>query len=240
MRNDDYNDLMQHARESFKEGKYAQAERVLQQVLLMNSRLPEVYHMLGTIYYDQGKFNKAIKTFRRALEIDPGFTDASVGLSIILNDLGKYEDGQKVFEEAQTVLAKSRKKGDPYMDEKLSVKHDELGELYFQYGRFDEALEQYLRALKLSTRKAEITMKVVECFVQKGDEERAIKELRLVIREYPKFIQARLRLGVLYYHAKKVLEAVEHWEGVLLRDPDNPEAKKYIRMAQETGMTALL
>lgn len=240
MKSNDVNEMLDFAREHFREGRYAQAERILQQVLLINSRQPEVFHMLATIYYDQGKFNKAIKTFRRALEIDPTFTDASVGLSIILNDLGKYDEGRKVFEEAQAVLAGNRSKRDPYMDEKLAIKHDELGELYFQYGRYDEALEQYYRSLKLSTRKPEITMKIAECFVQKNDTEQAIKELKALVKEYPRFTPARLRLGVLFYNANKVLEAVEFWEGVLLRDPENPEAKKYIRLAQETGMTSLL
>src|ERR1700733_4886425 len=119
MRSNDPTELLEHARENFKEGKYAQAERVLQQILLMNNRLPEVYHMMGTIYYDQGKFNKAIKTFRRALEIDPTFTDASVGLSIILNDLGRYDEGKKVFEEARTLVNQRKGNQDPYVDEKL-------------------------------------------------------------------------------------------------------------------------
>src|SRR6185437_13613344 len=164
MKNNDVHELIEFAREHFKEGRHAQAERVLQQVLLTDNRNPEVFHMLATIYYDRGKFNKAIKTFRRALEIDPGYTDASVGLSIILNDLGKYDEGRQVFEEAQGVLNKNRTKNDAYMDEKLAVKHDELGELYFQYGRYDEALEQYYRSLKLSSRKPEVTMKIAECF----------------------------------------------------------------------------
>src|SRR5437763_15369445 len=96
----DERELLEIAREKFKVGQMAVAERLLQQLILLNNKIPEVYHMLGTIYYDQGKFTRAIQTFKRALEIDPGFTDASVGLSIIYNDLGKYEEGKSVFEDA--------------------------------------------------------------------------------------------------------------------------------------------
>ena len=87
--------------------------------------------MLATIYYDRGKFNKAIKTFKRALEIDPSYTDASVGLSIILNDLGRYEEGQEVFEVAQKVLEEKKKKNDPFIDKLIAQKHEELGDIYF-------------------------------------------------------------------------------------------------------------
>lgn len=235
----DFQELLETTREHFREGNYRIAESLLQQLLLQDSRNPEVFHMLATIYYDQGKFNKAIKTFRRALEIDPTYTDASVGLSIILNDIGKYEDAKKVFNDAQERLAKKNTENDPYVQERLSIKHDELGEMYFQYKRYDEALEQYSRALSLSTRKAELKMKIIECWIKKEDSTRALRELQSLVQDYPTFVPARLKLGLLYYNARRTLEAVEQWERVLVRDPEHPLAQKYLRMAQEAGSTLL-
>jgi tetratricopeptide (TPR) repeat protein len=173
------------------------------------------------------------------LEIDPSYTDASVGLSIILNDLGRYEEGKKVFVDAQAALAKKTNEPDAYAQEKLASKHDELGELYFQYKRYDEALEQYQRAATLSSRKADLRMKMVECLMKKGEEPRALKEIRGLIQEFPQFIPARLKLGLIYFNAKKTVEAVEQWESVLLRDPDHPLAQRYLQMAQESGSTLL-
>lgn len=235
----DIKELLETAREHFREGNYKVAENLLQQLLVANVKNPEVFHMMATIYYDHGKFNKAIKTFRRALEIDPGFTDASVGLSIILNDLGRYDEGKKVFMDAQAALAKKTNEPDAYSQEKLATKHDELGELYFQYKRFDEALEQYQRALQLSSRKAELKMKMIECFIRKGDEPKATKELRSLVQEFPQFIPARLKLGLMFFNAKKTMEAVEQWESILMRDPDHPVALRYLQMAQESGSTLL-
>ncbi len=232
-------ELLDTAREHFRDGNYRIAESLLQQLVLSDGKNPEVFHMLATIYYDQGKFNKAVKTFRRALEIDPTFTDASVGLSIILNDLGKYEEGKKVFIDAENALAKKSTEADPYLLEKLSTKHDELGEMYFQLKRFDEALEQYQKSLTLSTRKAELKMKIIECFLKKEDEPKAIKELKLLVQEYPQFVPARLKLGLTYFHQRKTVEAVEQWENVLLRDPEHPVAQRYLQMAQEAGSTLL-
>lgn len=232
-------ELLETAREHFRDGNYRIAESLLNQVLLADGKNPEVFQMLATIYYDHGKFNKAIKTFRRALEVDPTYTDAAVGLSIILNDLGKYEEGRKVFVEAQAVLARKTSDGDPYIQEKLASKHDELGEMYFQYKRYDEALEQYNKALGLSTRKAELKMKVVECLSKLEDTNQAFRELRLLVQEFPQFVPARLKLGLLLFNAKKVVEAVEQWENILLRDPEHPVALRYLQMAQESGSTIL-
>lgn len=225
-------DMLVSAREYFKENKYALAEPLLNQLILKNAKSPEVFHMLGTVYYDQGKFNKAIRAFRRALELEPTFTDASVGLSIILNDLGKYEEGRKVFEEARGLLDKQNSSEDPYINEKFSIKHDELGEMYFHHGRFKEALDQYYKALSLSTRKPELTMKLVECFNRLEDYDKAVKELRSLIKDFPGFLSARVRLGKLLYDTGDISGAVAQWEATTHRDPQHAEAQRLLRQAQ--------
>lgn len=235
----DERELLEAAREKFRSGQLPMAERLLQQLILLNNKIPEVYHMLGTIYYDQGKFTKAIQTFKRALEIDPGFTDASVGLSIIYNDLGKYDEGKSVFEDAQRVLAQNKMRADPYIEEKLSSKHLELGDLYFQYQRFDEALEQYYKAAALTSRKPDVQMKVVEVYLRKNQAGKAVKELKRLVEMYPSYTQAKLKLGVVYYNSNRVVEAIQEWEGVLMRDPQHADAINYLKLAQEVGVTSL-
>jgi len=230
-------ELLATAKESFKYNRYKEAEPLLNQLILFGIKTAEIFHMLGTIYYDQGKFNKAIRTFRRALEIDPSFTDASVGLSIIFNDLGRYEEGRKVFEEAQAMLDKKKINSGPYVNEKLAHKHDELGELYCRYGRTKDGLEQYYKALGLSSCKPELTMKVAECFLRLEEFDRAIKELRNLVRDFPTFVTARIRLGQIFYDSGQVPEAVAQWEAVLQREPEHPEAKRLLQQAQSVEIT---
>lgn len=232
-------DMLSEARGYFINGNYKMSEPILNQMLLQNTRNPEVFQMLATIFYDKGQFSKAIKTFRRALEIDPTYTDASVGLSIILNDLGKYEEGKQVFLDAQVQLEKKSGKQDPFVDEKLASKHEELADLYYQYKRYKEALEQLLKAQKLTSRKAEVTLRIAEVYVQLGQTERAIKDLKALIREYPHLIPARLKLGAIYYNSNNIAEATEQWENILMRDPQHPEALRHLKMAQAAGITSI-
>lgn len=234
-----WDEMLSEAKENFINGNYKVAEPLLNQLILQNSRNAEVYQMLATIYYDKGQFNKAIRTFKRALEIDPTYTDASVGLSIILNDLGKYDEGQQIFEEAQKLLERKSGKMDSYVEEKIASKHEELADIYFQYKFYKEALDQLFRAQKLSSRKAEISMRIAECYVKTGDSDRAVRELKTLIREYPHFIPARLKLGVIYYNMNNLAEATEQWENILIRDPKHPEALKYLKMANAAGITTL-
>lgn len=232
-----HDEIFLEAKQSFLKGNYKVAEPIFQQLILQNTQNPEIYQMLATIYYDKGQFNKAIRTFKRALEMDPTYTDASVGLSIILNDLGRYQEGQQVFEEAQQLLQKRKSQADPYFDEKLASLHEQLADLYEQCARHAEALEQLFKAQKLSTRRPEITLRIAHCFEQMGDTPKAIKELRHLIRDYPQFSTARLRLGNLLYNQGLVVEASEQWENVLTRDPSHQEALKLLKMAQAAGIT---
>jgi tetratricopeptide (TPR) repeat protein len=221
--------LFQEAKQNFIDGNYKMAESMLAQLLTKPQRNPEIHQMLGTIYYDQGKFNKAIKSFQRALELDPTYTDASVGLSIILNDIGRYDEGKKVFDDAKKLLELRSNRPDPYIDEKIANKHEELADLYFQYKKFPEALEQLLKAQKLSARRAEITMRMAEVYVQMGNNERAIKDLKNLVIEYPQFLPAKNKLGVILYNEGRTREAGDQWESVLMRDPQNPEALRYLK-----------
>lgn len=235
----DTSEILAMAREAFVEGKYQKAEPLLSQLLLLETRNPEIYQMLGTIYYDRGQFKKAIKTFQRALEVDPTYTDASVGLSIILNDLGRYEEGRAVFEAAQKELAKVRSASDPYLNERFAQKHLELGSLYFQHNRFQEALEQFFKALNLTARKAECQLKIAETYQRLNESKKALKLLRDTVAEHPGYLPAQLKLGVILYQSGRVVEAIEEWEKVLLRDPNNAQAREYIQTAQTSTTTEL-
>ncbi len=235
----DHDELFATAKEKFEEGQYKVAETLLHQVLAVNNRIPDLFYMLGTIYYDQGKFSKAIKAYQRALEIDPAHTDSSIGLSVIYNDLGRYEEGKEIFEKAQTNLHTVAPHSDPYIEEQFAKKHCELGELYFQYQRYNEAIDQFYKGFKLTVHKAEVMLKIVECLIKQGTVRKAIKELRNLVREYPNFTPARIKLGVLLYESKRVAEAVEQWESALARDGSNSEARRYLEMARYSESTLL-
>ncbi len=231
--------LIDEAREAFIEGDYKSAEPLLNQPTLFHSRNPEVFQMLATIYYDQGKFNKAITTFKKALEIDPSYTDAAVGLSIILNDIGRYDEAKKVFEDAKALLDLKKQVPDQNINEKFAVKHAELADLYLQHKYYPEAIEQYNKAFSLSSKKSDFCVRIAETYVQAGQKDRAIKELKTVLQAEPKLVAPRLKLGLILYNFHHIAEAVDQWENVLRYDAKNSDALRYLKMAQAAGVTIL-
>ena len=233
----DYADMLLTAKENFISGNYKLAEPMLKQLLLVKNRDPEVYQMLATIFYDQGKFKRAIKTFKRALEIDPGYTDASIGLSIILNDIGKYDEAKNVFEDAREFLDKKKSKLDSYAEEKISQKHFELGEMYSNYKMFKEVIEQYQSALRFANEPSEIVVRIADAYVANREAEKAVKFLHKHLDEFPTANPVRVKLGLIYYNGNRILEAAEEWEKVLKFDPKHSDAKSYLKLAQNIKVT---
>ncbi|MBY0553026.1 tetratricopeptide repeat protein [bacterium] len=231
--------LIDEARAAFIEGDYATAEPLLNQPTLLNSKNPEVLQMLATIYYDQGKFNKAISTFKKALEIEPSYTDAAVGLSIILNDIGRYDDARRIFDQAKAQLDAKKQSVEPNVNEKFASKHAELADMYLQFKRFEESAEQYLKAISLSVKKVDLILRLSECYVQAGQKDKAIKELKSLLQADPRLASPRLKLGLILYNSHHIAEAVDQWENILRYEPKNTEAIRYLKMAQAAGVTTL-
>ena len=72
-------------------------------------------------------------------------------------------------------------------------------------------------------------MRIAEVMVQMGNSERAIKDLKSLVAEYPQFLPAKNKLGVILYNDGRTREAGDQWESVLMRDPNNPEAIRYLK-----------
>ena len=138
------------------------------------------------------------------------------------------------------MLAVKGKSNDSNLNETFANKHDELAELYSRHHKFEEALEQYQRAYKLTAlRRPEIAVNIANCHLQLGNTSLAIRELRLVTRDHPHFVPALLKLGKCYYDAHQIPEALEQWENVLKYEPHNQAALDYLRLAQTVQVTNL-
>ncbi len=238
----EYKELLETARMKYDSGEHEVAESILNQLIMANYASADVFHLVGCLSYGKGKVKKAVKSFRRALEIDPKHTDAALGLSMVLNDTGKYEEAAKVYESGiGSEKMRQEKRNHPLVEDKIARRLKELGDLYLQIEKVDEAIKYYFEAYKMSSPadKMIIRMQVISCYIKKGEKQKAVAELKRIIKDRPYYSEARIVLGEIFYAMNRTLDAVEQWESVLLRDPDNPKVKKLLAKAQDKGTTVL-
>lgn len=215
-------------------GDHAQAEEMIQARLQEKPDDADAYYLLGVLLYFQGKVGKAVENLRKAMAIDPRHTDAAICLSVLYNDVGKYDDAKRVFESANQSVARKRIGDDLSVDRKFAVKHLELADLYFRYRRYDEAIEEYGRAAVLDPQTTDIRIRRAKAFAKKGFVTRAIQELDQLKNERPEEIPVRIQLGLLHYSQGNVLDAELEWESAVKMDPSHREAHAYLEMARQT------
>ncbi len=223
-----------HIQDLLSRRNFSQAETLIRQRLKKEPHSPDVHYLLGVMYYFQGNVSQTVENLRKALSIDPRHTDAAICLSVLFNDIGKYDDAKKVFEQANHSVVHKQTGGDPGIDRKFAVKHLELADLYFRYRRYDEAIEEYSKAIRLDPTTLDIRIRRAKAYAKKGFLTRSIQELQQLKREQPYFIPARIQLGLLHYSQGNVLDAELEWENIVAIEPENREALAYLQMAKKT------
>ena len=157
----------------------------------------------------------------------------SVGPSIGEMACGKYGEGKRVFEEAYALMKQKDSSGsEPYVNEKLAQKHEELADLYFLYKRFEEALENYNRAADFSKHHIKYKLKAVDSLISMKLLSRALREAEAVEAKNPYHVDLLLKIAQIHYQLGSHSKAEEYWEKVLSQDPKNDEAKSHLNHSQ--------
>jgi tetratricopeptide (TPR) repeat protein len=213
--------------------EFARAGELIHERLRDEPESADAHYLKGVLHYFQGQLGPTVESLKRSLEIDPRHTDAAICLSVLYNDIGKYDDARKVFEQANQSVVQKRAGQDSGIDRNFAVKHLELADLYFRYRRWDEAIEEYGKAALLDPTVMDIRIRRAKAFAKKGFLTRAMQELQQLKAEHPRYAPARIQLGLLHYSQGNVLDAELEWEGVAEIDPTNREAAGYLAMAKQ-------
>lgn len=226
------------ASDHFIKGDYKKAEPILNQLVLRNYKSAKLFYMLGAIQYQKNDIKNALRSFKRSLEIDPSFTDAGIGLSVIFNDLGRYEEGQKVFMNTQRQLKKPSSKIEIPNNAKVFMsKHLELAKLYSEAQNYGEALQQFIKAKNFCSEPAKIQILISECFLNLKQYKEAINELKSILAQDKKNTSALMRLGQIYNLIGQKPMAKSTFESVLLIDRNHSGASQRLNIIRSQENT---
>lgn len=241
MENVKLSDLLKKAKEAFQKNDLKTASLFLNEIIEQNPNATEAFFYLANVFHVRGELGKAIKAFQRVLELDPHHTDAAISLSVIYNDIGKYEEAKAIFEKANNQVKNTQHQGlsDPHLNKKFSLKHYEIAEMYASYGRCDEALFEYNKAATLDPDNLEIRIKMAKTYTKKGFTSKAFEELKRLKNEHPGYMPARIAMGLLYYGNGNIIEAQAEWQNVLSREPNHPEATMYVQLSRQASETTV-
>jgi len=109
--------------------------------------------------------------------------------------------------------------------------HNELGFALLNAGRTDEAIREFLTALRLNPDNYNAHCNLGIAYAVKGMTAEAIREFLISLRIEPGFAKAHFNLGVVYLQARNPYAAIKEFETALYLDPDYERARENLALA---------
>jgi len=217
---EDLHKLHKHGSQLFEEGKYMEAEPVLKEIISIEPTYADVHNKLGIISHLKGDFQQACEYFENALKLNPKYTEASLNLAISYNDMGEFKKSEEVISQAAKFAHPIPSVMDPYVAGKLANEHYKIGNVYFEQGMNDEAIEEYKKALKLCPHFPDVNTKLGMALRNKGLIDDSIAYFEKAKEVNPNYGPAWVQLGLSYYMKGLKESAQEIWEKALKQNPD--------------------
>ncbi len=219
-----------HGKKLFEEKKYDTALQYLEKVTGEKNNFADVYNMLGLIYYGDSRFEDAIKSFKRAIEINPNYTEASLNLSVVYNELGMFDQSSEIYLHAKETRTDTQSYLDPYVKGKLANMHAGLGTIYKDLGFYAQAVEEFRKALELRPEFVDLRTHLGAVYRDMLDYANSVRELEDAIKTNPEYAPARIQLGLTCYTMGQHERAKTEWLKVLRQQPDNKMAQMYMNL----------
>lgn len=166
----------------------------------------EVYYNVGYIKTSQGNYEEAIIAFRKATLIDNMFANAYRDMGRAYKELGRATEAEESLQKAADIYMNKQMddNAEAVLNEILQVNpktinvFNSLGIIYRKQGKFEKALAQYKRALKVDPSEGKILYNIGRCYMEMKDLDQAKKAFATAIENNPNFEEA-----------KQILKAVE-------------------------------
>ncbi len=176
---------------------------------------------LGLAHKAANNTAKALKQFRKTIDLDPGYEKAYNNLAIVLRDNGQAREALPYFQKA---LSLNPRYPDAYYN---------LGLALFDLGKMGEATTYYEKALDLNPLydKAHNNLGIV--LQMQGKTEKAMTRFRRTLEINPYFEKAYNNIGISYFRSGKLNKALVCFQQAVAINPDYVDAKQNLEKARQ-------
>jgi tetratricopeptide (TPR) repeat protein len=221
------------ARAHVRRGEVAAAEAIYSTLVQDFPAFADVHNEAGLFFHEQGDFDRAQASFLDALKINPSYTEAALHLSITWNDMGRYEDAQRVYAEALVKARASRDVLDPPLAQRIVNLYADIGDVYAQAREWKRSAAAYREGLALGPNFHDVRLRLAQVLLDAGDSAGAVVEAQQVVDASPDFRAALLMLGLACLAAGDRSTAARTWHDVLEREPAHKRAAMYLRLMEK-------
>jgi len=201
------------------EGRIKEALSKYEAILASHPNHAPTLHYSGTIYFQLGKFDRAVELIRKAIDINPTYTEALNNLAMALFKAGNLPEAEAVTRD----LIES-KPGN-------AKAYEFLGTIQSLQNRLVEAEQTYRKAAELDPDQPVVLCNLGITLNRLERTDEAIDELKRAIRLKPDYLDAYCNLGGIYLKKGQLDNAIQSYRQTLSRQPDHLVALKGIARA---------
>lgn len=221
-------EILDAANDHYQRAEYPLAQPYYEKLVQQGLRYPDVLNRLGVIYHLSGRLPEARRCFEQALELNSGYLEAALNLTVTCNELGEYGTGVRSLKRAQHHADSSN---DAYRRGKVANLHRALAEAYMELERPEDAMHEFGRALRLCPKFHDIRLELARLLRLRGNIHGAREELTLILQLDPGHHDARALLGVIEIETGDRKQGLKHLRDVVGDCADHPVAKAYLQRA---------
>ena len=177
---------------------------------------------------DQAALEEAVGHFQAAIDADPTFAPAYVGLAASYSDLATVFHGEPPLEARPKAFAAARKALE--LDSQLVEAHVELAGALADDWRWSEAEAEYKRAIELSPSNADANADFAQWLNCQGRTDEALSFARRAQELDPLALHGT-DIGWILFSARRYDEAIRELHAVLAIEPDNRSALWFLGFA---------
>ncbi|MCX6877876.1 MAG: tetratricopeptide repeat protein [Verrucomicrobia bacterium] len=170
------------------------------------------FYNQGVVLEKQDQVDAAIKRYREALELSPGYSNALLNLGKLLADTGQFAEAVNHYQEALRIRP-------GYADA-----HNNLGAALASLGRLDDAVAHYQEALRIRPDFAGAHLNLGVALANRGQVDEAMTHYQQALEINPDQADAHNNLGVALDGRGRVDEAMAHYQKALEIKPDHADA----------------
>ena len=204
--------LMELAIQYHRNGKFSQAEKMYQQILLTKPDHPDALHLSGLLCHQAGNTEAAIELITKALDIEPENAEAHCNLGVIMRDTGNPGAAVNSYRKALAIRPN------------YAEAQNNLGNVMNDLGTLDEAAESCRKAIAIKPDYAEAHFNLGNILKKLGKIDDAVTSYNKALNFKSNFIEAQINLGSLLVLREKPDEAFSFYYKALEINPNSAEA----------------
>jgi len=209
-----------------REGKAKEAEVKARKYIKKNPNAYMLYDLMGGAQFAQNNFAGVIKTFEKAIQLQPNNPDWVYNLGLAHMNLNKLEAGLEYFKKAVA------------LNPDLHDGYNNMGVIYFGLRRVDEAIECYEKAISINPKSVSALRNYGSTLRDLGRYEDSFNVLSKIPLIAPRYPVGHFSLGALHADMGKLDKAHASFEMALKLEPNlyqaHYELGKIYRLNGET------